>query len=390
MRPSVAIVDHLDGGHHPSYLRLWQHSLEAHGFNAYIVSPKLVRGVPTDRTHLIPQVRLQVLAADTGQLAAVRFWQETNRWIFDLEKGHGLQVESLAFPYGNPWILNNIPYWMLDRVNSRPWIGLLFNCPKTMLRRAHWFGLSGIASRRAAAVAAFEGLSGLDNWPASLSAGPLIQMPDVAEPMSATSAGRAKVLHAEWKSASGNRPLIACVGRITRRKNVVSLLRAIDSWVGPDRPFVLLAGECAEFDLGDQAKFIRDWFRNPSHGRAQWGRIDDDEFDSYVSAVNMVWACYSNFDGSSNMIAKAAQCESCVLVNPFGAAAVVAQKCAHVEVAEATDDDGLRRSIQKCIERSSKVSKDEFKRLQERFGVTALHNAIKPLTSALLRSCGRT
>ena len=229
----------------------------------------------------------------------------------------------------------------------------------------------------------------MQDWPNSLPASTLIPLPDVAEPMSETSANRAKVLRIECDSSAGKRPVIACVGRVARRKNVGGLLRALDSWVGVDRPFVLLAGECSESDLGDDAEFIRDWFLDPSHGHAQWGRVDDDDFDSYIAAADMVWACYSNFDGSSNMLAKAAQCGTCVLVNPGGAAAVVARSCAHAEVADTSGGDGLRRSIVRCLERVANVSSHEFDELRVRFGPAAHCGAIEPLTVALHRACRR-
>ena len=387
MPPTVAVIDHFDGGHHPTYLRLWRASLDAHGLVAHIISPRAVSGVPCNRTHLIPRSRSQVLAKDRGSLAPIRLWMSTNQWIDQVENSCGQRVDAVVLPYADPWILHNTPRWILDRFITRPWAGLLFRCPATILRRADRFGLSGIASRRGAAIAMLDGLLAGQAWPKSLPIGQPIELPDIAETISEQSVARSRTLRREFAVHAGDRPIIACVGRITRRKNILALLRAVDRWSGANRPFVVLAGETAEHDLGDHAPILRAWFNIPANGWARWNRLDDQEFNAIIAAADMVWACYSDFSGSSNMIAKAAQCRVSVLVNPGGAAGAIAVGCAHACIADTTSEETLRRSIAECATRHKALLPAESESLRARFGVGALHRSLQPLAEALHRVC---
>jgi|GEM_PF-4468972 len=385
VRAAIAIVDHLKGGHHPSYLRLWQAAMERHGFDAHVLSQETVHGVAAHRMHTIHQRHATALAGRHDALGSWSLWRETVRWLTTVERTIGRRFDALALPYADPWVLHNLPSWIVDRTIRRPWTGLLFHSPPVLLERAERFGLGALACRTAAALAVFEELPGLKRWPNTLPCGAPYPLPDVCEPFTEASRERGRTMRQRWPLLAAGRAVVACVGRIARRKNIPALLRAVDTWGGPNRPFVVVAGEPAEADLGEEWSAIRGWFTHADRGQLLEGRLDDESFDACLSNADVVWGCYQNFAGSSNMIAKAAQAGAAVLVNPGGAASGMAARCTHVVVADDRSDVLLAESLRACVYRHSRMSSEDRASLRRRFGPEALNEALLPVAAALRR-----
>lgn len=198
-----------------------------------------------------------------------------------------------------------------------PWAGLYLN--SDLMRKSPGFTRRAEISffRKAAPkyIATLDELLAdqLPEWPVDI---PLISFPDVTDtaPPYLT-----PTVEAALQRARG-RPIVALLGHLTPRKGVSRLIE-LSQHPAAQNLFFLFAGEAEAMRLSrPNLEFLHQASVGAiPNAHALLGRIQEESvFNGLVSGADVIYACYEDFSGSSNLLTKAAYFQRPSLVRAFG------------------------------------------------------------------------
>jgi glycosyltransferase involved in cell wall biosynthesis len=326
---TIALVDTLWGGHHPTYLKFFAKTLlelghevislcpEPEEMNLWIAShcPELQPRFHSFELHEpatrpIPIRRLQAKAM------AVARWQRVAQSIQEISSKLGKAPDITFFAWLDTY-LGLIPA-ITDTIFPYPWSGLYFQPgylripPKLRwMRHGILNPLSVLKSSHCPVVAVLdEGIA--DKLQQKLNK-PVVTFPDITD----ESAPDINFEIAQKiRAKAAGRKIIGLLGSLDKRKGTLTLLEV--SQQVSDRWFFVFAGRLAEpaFTAAELAKIEEIVKANPDNCFFYWNSIPDGSgFNAVVQVCDVLYAAYENFPYSSNILTKAAIFEKPVIAS---------------------------------------------------------------------------
>jgi glycosyltransferase involved in cell wall biosynthesis len=326
---TIALVDTLWGGHHPTYLKFFAKTLldlgnevislcpEPEEMNLWIAShcPELQPRFHSFELHEpatrpIPIRRLQAKAM------AVARWQRVAQSIQEISSKLGKAPDITFFAWLDTY-LGLIPA-ITDTIFPYPWSGLYFQPgylripPKLQwMRHGILNPLSVLKSSHCPVVAVLdEGIA--DKLQQKLNK-PVVTFPDITD----ESAPDINFEIAQKiRAKAAGRKIIGLLGSLDKRKGTLTLLEV--SQQVSDRWFFVFAGRLPEpaFTAAELAKIEEIVKANPDNCFFYWNSIPDGSgFNAVVQVCDVLYAAYENFPYSSNILTKAAIFEKPVIAS---------------------------------------------------------------------------
>jgi glycosyltransferase involved in cell wall biosynthesis len=326
---TIALVDPLWGGHHPTYLKFFAKTLlelghevislcpEPEEMNLWIAShcPELQPRFHSFELHEpatspIPIRRLQAKAM------AVARWQRVAQSIQEISSKLGKAPDITFFAWLDTY-LGLIPA-ITDTIFPYPWSGLYFQPgylripPKLQwMRHGILNPLSVLKSSHCPVVAVLdEGIA--DKLQQKLNK-PVVTFPDITD----ESAPDINFEIAQKiRAKAAGRKIVGLLGSLDKRKGTLTLLEVSQQVSG--RWFFVFAGRLAEpaFTAAELAKIGEIVKANPDNCFFYWNSIPDESgFNAVVQVCDVLYAAYENFPYSSNILTKAAIFEKPVIAS---------------------------------------------------------------------------
>lgn len=317
---TIALVDPLWGGHHPTYLKFFAKTLlelgneiitlcpEPEEMNQWVAShcPELQPRFHSFELHEpatspIPIRRLQAKAM------AVARWQRVAQSIQEISSKLGKAPDITFFAWLDTY-LGLIPA-ITDTIFPYPWSGLYFRPgylripPKLRwMRHGILNPLSVLKSSHCPVVAVLdEGIA--DKLQQKLNK-PVVTFPDITD----ESAPDINFEIAQKiRAKAAGRKIVGLLGSLDKRKGTLTLLEVSQQVSG--RWFFVFAGRLAEpaFTAAELAKIGEIVKANPDNCFFYWNSIPDGSgFNAVVQVCDVLYAAYENFPYSSNILTKGA------------------------------------------------------------------------------------
>jgi glycosyltransferase involved in cell wall biosynthesis len=324
---SIALVDLIWTGHHPSYLKLFARALLEQGHRVIALCPQpqemedwLQQSHPAFAGRFCAARAAEPAIASgsnpLGLRAVLARWKNTRAALAGLGEASPLVLfawlDTLLHPLLRPWLL--------EREFPHEWAGLYFHPRHLRVAaaglRARWHARelpAALRSRRCRGVFVLD-----EGVAAELRAGAggkrVYCLPDVAD-TAEPDAGY--VLARQLRARAAGRCVVGLAGGIAWRKGVMTLLAASRA-LPPERYFFAMAGALSEADFPapDRESLRALAARPPENWLLHFERIPGEaQFNAVLAAFDVVFAAYRDFPHSSNLLAKAAQLRKPLLVS---------------------------------------------------------------------------
>lgn len=326
---TIALVDTLWGGHHPTYLKFFAKTLlelghevislcpEPEEMNLWIANhcPELANNFHSFELHepspsQFSSRRLQ------GRAMAVARWQRAAQSIQEISSKLGKAPDITFFAWLDTY-LGLIPA-ITDTIFPYPWSGLYFQPgylripPKfEWMRHGILNPLSVLKSSHCPVVAVLdEGIA--DKLQQKLNK-PVVIFPDFTDE---SPPDMSFEIAQKIRAKAAGRKIIGLLGSLDRRKGTLTLLEV--SRQASDRWFFVFAGKLAEpaFTAAELAKIGEIVKANPDNCFFHLTRIPTEaQFNAIIQICDLLYAAYENFFPSVNVLIKAAVFEKPVIAS---------------------------------------------------------------------------
>jgi glycosyltransferase involved in cell wall biosynthesis len=332
--PTIALVDFRQDGHHLTNLRFFHKTLRQQGYSVvnFCPAPEKVEPFlsPDEKIDSIfvrfpEEVERHRWVRKTSASENRHRFRRVARQLFRFEALHKTKIDlvflnslyngALASPESLPnifpfrWITTLLDSWCVSEnrlANAR--------------RMRTWDSLAAFQADNCAGMAVF------DPWVVEKiqkrlgNSKPVYWIPEVPSwlPPNRNFAAGERVI-----ARAAGRSIIGCVGQFGLRKGALEFIRVAQ--LCRDEPWLFTW--VGELDLrntsAEEHKFISDFVSNPpSNCFFDFpGRLDEPDFDRVIELSAVVWACYRQHMGSSNMVRKAGFFEKPVVVHDLGGVA---------------------------------------------------------------------
>ena len=326
---TIALVDTLWGGHHPTYLKFFAKTLlelghevislcpEPEEMNLWIAShcPELASNFHSFELHEPSPSQFSGRQLQARAMAVAR-WQRVAQSIQGISSKLGKAPDITFFAWLDTY-LGLIPA-ITDTIFPYPWSGLYFQPgylripPKLRwMRHGILNPLSVLKSSHCPVVAVLdEGIA--EKLQQKLNK-PVVTFPDITD----ESAPDINFEIAQKiRAKAAGRKIVGLLGSLDKRKGTLTLLEV--SQQVSDRWFFVFAGRLAEpaFTAAELAKIGEIVKANPDNCFFYWNSIPDGSgFNAVVQVCDVLYAAYENFPCSSNILTKAAIFEKPVIAS---------------------------------------------------------------------------
>ncbi|MBE7157019.1 MAG: hypothetical protein INR62_01045, partial [Rhodospirillales bacterium] len=324
---TVALLEFIWVGHHPSYYRRYVRSLLESGCKvvAFCPQPDAVRQWEAaacaegrlEAYELTDEVQRHRWRRKVPPLAlAYRFRQCARRlaaWEAQTDRRVDLVFFACLYSGAAPW-------GGMDAVFPYPWTGLLLDsaCVRVPGWRQRWRSARGfdpLAIFRAQGCHSFATLDGFIRDELSRRTGkPVYVLPEVVDD---SPPAQDWSLAETLRGQAEGRTVVGCFGQVARRKGALDFLRLAE--LCRDEPwFFVWAGPLEEGTFSPaELRLIREHAaEGHANCRFALGRVPDGpEFNALVALCQVLCLRYQGHVGSSNMISKAAAFDKRVLVS---------------------------------------------------------------------------
>ena len=325
---TIALVDPLWGGHHPTYLKFFAKTLlelghevislcpEPEEMNLWIANhcPELANNFHSFELHEPSPSQFSSRRLQARAMAVAR-WQRAAQSIQEISSKLGKAPDITFFAWLDTY-LGLIPA-ITDTIFPYPWSGLYFQPPlrKTLkyqqLRRGILNPLAVLKSKQCLGVAVLdEGIA--DKLQQKLNK-PVVVLTDITDE---SPPDMDFEIVKKIRAKAAGRKIIGLLGSLDRRKGTLTLLEV--SRQVSDRWFFVFAGKLAEpaFTAAELAKIGEIVKANPENCFFHLTRIPTEaQFNAIIQICDLLYAAYENFPYSSNILTKAAIFEKPVIAS---------------------------------------------------------------------------
>lgn len=327
----VCLIDPIEGGHHYSYLELYLVSLVELGFSVTVLSPtpKRIRGlidreeilktadVGAEQFSFVPSKPV-ILKKFSRAVSTLALWRSTAQRLKEIEL-RGLRFDVIFFLWLDCYLAPFLSHRLIDAIFPYPWVGLYFH-PTHLRRRTAFARLDRGVLRpdrpldaiNCKAVAILdEGLEGklAERFPNAA----VISLPDVANTeLADKSEGTfAKKIRERAK----DRTVIVLLGSLHKRKGLLELIEI--SRFCDERLFFVIVGKVYAGFSQSEADSIKSFCQDSENTLCYLDWVENErDFNSIIASSDVVWAAYTDFYHSSNIVTKAAFFYKPAIVHP--------------------------------------------------------------------------
>ena len=317
---TIALVDPLWGGHHPTYLKFFAKTLLELGHEVIVLCPapeevnQWIIGCCPELASNFHSFELHEPSPSQfsgrqlqARAMAVAHWQRVAQSIQEISSKLGKAPDITFFA----WLdtsLGLIPA-ITDTIFPYPWSGLYFQPlylripPKLRwMRHGILNPLSVLKSSHCPVVAVLdEGIA--DKLQQKLNK-PVVVLTDITDESPPDM--NFEIIKEIYAKAAG-RKIVGLLGSLDKRKGTLTLLEV--SRQASDRWFFVFAGRLAEpaFTAAELARIEEIVKANPDNCFFYWNSIPDGSgFNAVVQVCDVLYAAYENFPYSSNILTKGA------------------------------------------------------------------------------------
>lgn len=317
---TIALVDTLWGGHHPTYLKFFAKTLldlgnevislcpEPEEMNLWIAShcPELASNFHSFELHEPSPSEFSGRRLQARAMAVAR-WQQAAQSIQEISSKLGKAPDITFFAWLDTY-LGLIPA-ITDTIFPYPWSGLYFQPgylripPKfRWMRHGILNPLSVLKSCHCPVVAVLdEGIA--DKLQQKLNK-PVVVLTDITDE---SPPDMSFEIAQKIRAKAAGRKIIGLLGSLDKRKGTLTLLEV--SRQASDRWFFVFAGRLAEpaFTAAELARIEEIVKANPDNCFFYLNSIPDgSRFNAVVQVCDVLYAAYENFPYSSNILTKGA------------------------------------------------------------------------------------
>lgn len=334
---TIALIEPNSGGHHLTYLQLFSKTLLDLGCRVMAFSSEsdtltdwanvhtnkarhlhafqITKPLPPKLPGLGRVRRLPVLGHVPQPIGIVSKWNHTAELIRQAAQQIGISPNLVFLNWLDSYFSHYLTHHLVDQVFPYPWAGLYFRPGALRFQRRSLlkspFPHCAIArSPRCHGVGILD--EGLTSNLHQVIGNPVIPFPDFADE-SPPDPGYELVQQILDKA--GKRKIIGLFGALSKRKGLVTLLRAAQQSHHKDWFFVFAGSlSASRFHQDYSQRFPEeyDWVQSvvaarPDNCFFHLERIpQESQFNALINACDALFAAYENFPYSSNILAKAA------------------------------------------------------------------------------------
>lgn len=337
---TIALIDPYQGGHHLTYLRLFSKTLLNLGCRVMTFSyepnallnwmtthcpeishrfhPFEMRPLQPNPLPLLGRVRTIPGIGPVPQVGGIlNKWRQATTTIQAGAQQIGHEPDLVFFDWLDSYFNHYLPHHLVDCVFPYNWSGLYFRPGHLRFgRRSLPLLKSPLTHHSLARSRRCRSVGVVDEWivdelQQELKI-PVIPFPDFTD--EAVPDPNYEVVHQIQDKARG-RKIIGLIGALSKRKGIVTLLKAAQQSIDKDWLFVVV-GALSEHqfhqDYGQRFPEEYQWVRslaesNPDNCFFHLHRIpDESQFNALIKTCDIVFAAYENFPYSSNVLTKAA------------------------------------------------------------------------------------
>jgi len=321
----IALVDHLDGGHHLAFMRLFAQALLELGHEVWVFYPypDAVRGwVDTNHPNLTNNISYFEISLNdqpankwfgrfTDAIRALRLWQQVGQQIKQAERLSSKKVDLVFFNWMDSFLANYLPLTIHRLVFKYRWSGLYFHPyhlrlePESLNRRARFSSKDYLfTSPRCESVALHDAYIS-EKFSKRLNGRKVIIFPEVADD---TSPDPNNELALSIKRYAKGRTIVGLIGLVAYKG--LSTLIQVANIAESNRYYFLISGNLnIQKYTKDQQEIIQDYLKkSPENSFIYLKNLEEGlEFNSIFNCLDIPFIAYDNFISSSNNLTKAAQ-----------------------------------------------------------------------------------
>jgi glycosyltransferase involved in cell wall biosynthesis len=326
MKKTIAIVDTLWAGHHPTYFKLFCEIAIGCGHKVVALSPAVAEMTAWKDQHKYTSAQLEILSC--GEIAPLDFpirfigslLTTGKRWLNIKRTLRGVMPDLVFFPWLDSY-LNVLQFPCFHKtIFPFNWSGIYFHpiylrvkCANRFRQMIRETTVKIFKSNRCLGVAVLdEGIS--SSLQELLGDKPVTVIPDVAD-NSAPDYDYSVIK--EIKAKAKNRKIVLLAGSLEKRKGVLTLLETA-AYSPAEGFFFVFAGRLSENTFSENELGLIEQLAAspPENCFFHFQEIPGEaQFNALIAVSDVVFACYDNFPHSSNMLSKAALFKKPIIVS---------------------------------------------------------------------------
>ena len=311
----IVLIDYFIEGHHFTFINLFSRALFELGYQVIIMSPSADTrnyglagedGVTFAQITQIPPLPVKHDFFSTRNYV-ISLWEYTERELNSLELDS--RNDLIFFPSLDEYLSAYIPTSVIDRIFKYRWAGLYLKPRYLRVKQSFSFLRKGVLninyllnSKRCEAVAVLDpGI--IENLKKIAPRKPFFYLPDI---IAADYPDKSFPEYKEILGKAAGRKIILLIGAIDHRKGLIKLLQAA-KLTDATRYFFVIAGKISEGSFSREELSLLAELSKDVKNAFFYSRkiVSEAEFNAFISLCDILFAAYTNFPYSSNMIGKA-------------------------------------------------------------------------------------
>lgn len=306
----ITVIDCSVSGHRETYYTQFAHSLHQSGNEVTLIAPdnrEVSQQIPFRKINFKPLHPLVSHFPLQKKWILLKNEVRRVRNLLRLRKQVKANTpEMVFFPCLDDFMPSFVPPFLMDRIIPYPWSGLLVQAP---LRH---FPVYQPDLRRAFRAKNCRGIALLNEYARPITGNfhnHIVLFPDFAD---LTPPDENYTLIQEIQEKAAGRKIVALLGSIHPRKGTDLFVKCCEA-MKDENYFFVMAGKSSLSP--QQEEEFNTFAKQNSNCLFSFERIPDEaSFNALVNIGDLIFAVYRNFDGSSNLLTKAAAFRKPVLV----------------------------------------------------------------------------
>jgi hypothetical protein len=329
---TIALVDTLWIGHHPTYFKIFTKTLLELGHKVLTFCPEpteisqwITLNCPkqTELFHAFdlqePELNQSLVSLAPKMLTALTYWQHTSGAVQKASLEIGSSPDLVFFAWLDSYLSSYSIHYIVDKIFPYDWSGLYFR-PYQHLKQQGSSILRDFISPYAAlqsshckAVAILnEDIA--ETLQSKIKTKPVIIFPDITDESPPDFSF--SIMNQIQDKAAG-RKIVGLLGSLDKRKGFLTLLE-VSQQMAEENCFFVFAGKVGESSfLPQELMKIQSIVKSAPHNCFfHFERIPDGtQFNSLVDVCDILFAVYNNFPSSSNILTKSAIFKKPIIVS---------------------------------------------------------------------------